>query len=479
MAINQHSNTMLSGLQQRVQHAIRQYALCTPDDCLIVAVSGGADSVALLDLLATLPGYHLKLVVAHLNHQLRDEASDADEQFVQTLAERYGCPCVVSRCDVRQLAQQAGQSLEEAGRNARYDFFEATRQQYSAAAIAVAHHHNDQAETLLHRLIRGSGTTGLSAMAPRNQNKVIRPLLTISRQELRCYLTQRNLDFREDASNRDQTFLRNRIRHELLPLLDSYTPGMASRLTATAQLLAEDEALLAAITEATFHHCAETGPGWVCFERARLVGQLPALQARLFRAAITLLLGDLQRYERLHSDLLGKLLHTGTTGNRLQLPRGITAELTSNSLVFARSDLLQPVPPISCIITATGSYDLGNGLSLVVEAAAAPDSWRQLPRTEAYVAAAEAPFPWLVRPIIPGERFPLLGLTGSRALQDILTDLKLPRYIRRRLPLVGYAGVPLWLPGACRSRHALLSPGCGAVLRIALIGLEKFPLMQR
>ncbi|MBV5336755.1 MAG: tRNA lysidine(34) synthetase TilS [Deltaproteobacteria bacterium] len=191
------SNTIL---QHRLLQSIRDNSLCRPDDRLIVAVSGGADSVALLDLLTTLPDFPLQLVVAHLNHHLRGAESDGDETFVRNLASQYGLPCEVTHTDIRQMAQQTGRSLEEAGRVARYTFFEQQRQHHHASAIAVAHHADDQAETFLLRLLRGAGTTGLSAMAPVNHARIIRPLLEVTRQELRNHLTLRQLCFREDAT---------------------------------------------------------------------------------------------------------------------------------------------------------------------------------------------------------------------------------------------------------------------------------------
>jgi len=464
-------------LQQHIVQFILQHGLCKPNDRLIVAVSGGADSVALLNLLATLPDYPLQLVIAHLNHQLRGKESDADERFVRNLADQYGYRCEISRCNIRMQAKQTGQSLEEAGREARYRFFTETKERYNAAAIAVAHHADDQAETVLHRLIRGSGTTGLTAMAPRNRIDVIRPLLDVTRQDLRRHLEMHQISFREDASNSDQSFLRNRIRHELLPLLDDYTPGIVARLAATAQLLADDEALLNSVTETAFCQHAKTGPGWVSFDLTQLTELPSTLRARLFRAAITTLRGDLQRFERLHIKLLHDLLLTGSTGNQLQLPRDISAVMTATSLLLARNDLLSPAPPIICTITDTGSYDLGNNLSLSIEETTVPDNWLQVPRTRAYVDPIQAPFPWQVRPVNPGERFPLLGLSGSRAVQDILTDLKVPRFIRRCLPLVCHGDNPLWLAGACRSRHALASHESNSVVLIDLCGMEQFPLL--
>jgi len=467
---------MSAPIHQKLLAAIQQFKLCQPGDCLIVGVSGGADSVALLDLLATLPGFPLALIVAHLNHCLRGDESDGDQQFVQQLADRYQLPCELRRVDIRQLAQQQHLSLEEAGRAARYAFFDELRTRHHAAAIAVAHHSDDQAETLLLRLLRGAGTTGLAAMAARNRAGIIRPLLPISRQELREHLSARGLTFREDSSNSDQAYLRNRIRHELLPLLQEYNPAITQRLSATACLLGEDETLLLHCTETTFRQLACSGSGWNALELAGLRQQPQALRLRLYRMAIESILGHQQRLELRHYQLLDRLLLEGSTGAGLDLPSRLTALLTADQLLFAPRALLRPTPPRCCSIDAPGTYELGNGLSLLVETAAAPASWQNLPAAVCYVDPVQAPFPWQVRPIAPGDRLELLGSTGSSPIQDILTDQKLPRHLRSALPLICCNGLPLWLAGIRRSRHALVVPGYQQSIRITLSGQDQLPL---
>ena len=463
-------------IHQKLLAAIQRFNLCRPDDSLIVGVSGGADSVALLDLLATLPDFPLTLVVAHLNHCLRGDESDGDQQFVQQLADRYQLPYELRRVDVRQLARQRGLSLEEAGRTARYDFFDELRIRHHANAIAVAHHSDDQAETLLLRLLRGAGTTGLASMAARNRAGVIRPLLTISRQELREHLTARGLSFREDSSNSDQTYLRNRIRHELLPLLQEYNPAITERLSATACLLGEDETLLLHCTETAFQQISRTGTGWNALSLTALKQQPYALRLRLYRMTIESIQGHQQRFELRHYQLLDRLLLEGSTGAGLDLPCRLTAMLTADRLLLAPRALLRPAPPGCYRIDAPGNYELGNGLTLLVEATVAPSSWHNLPVAVCYVDPEQAPFPWQVRPVAPGDRLELLGMTGSRSIQDILTDLKFPRHLRGCLPLISQDNRPLWLAGIRRSRYALVTPNHMQAFRITLSGQDQLPL---
>ncbi|MDD2501528.1 MAG: tRNA lysidine(34) synthetase TilS [Geobacter sp.] len=463
-------------IHQQLLAAIQQFNLCQPGDCLIVGVSGGADSVALLDLLATLHDFPLALVVAHLNHCLRGDESDGDQQFVQQLAAQYQLPFELRRVDVRQLAEQQRLSLEEAGRTARYAFFDELRIRHHASAVAVAHHADDQAETFLLRLLRGAGTTGLAAMSPLNQSGIIRPLLTVTRQELQEHLAARQLTFREDSSNTDQSYLRNRIRHQLLPLLQEYNPTIAQRLSATASLLGEDETLLAHCTETTFKQMHCSGTGWSALSRKELGQQPRPLRLRLYRKSVESLLGNQQRFELRHYQLLDSLMLEGSTGASQNLPRNLVVVLTAEQLLFAPKELLKPAPPTHCTITSTGTYQLGNGLALTVEIERPPQSWQGLAGTTCYINPAEAPFPWQVRPIAPGDRLDLLGSKGSRSAQDLLTDLKIPRYLRPALPLICCNGQPLWLASIRRSRHALVDPDLQQAIRITLSGQEHLPL---
>ena len=240
--------TEANDLHRRITAAILTKQLFKSGDTLIIGLSGGADSTALLDLLATLPAFPLRLVAAHLNHCLRGAESDADEQFCRDLAAHYTIP-FESRCvDVKGLAARESLNLEDAGRRARITFFDEISITWQAAAVVLAHHADDQAETVLMRLLRGSGTSGLVGMPWRNGRGYIRPMLDITRAEIEAYLAERRLDWREDTSNLDTTFLRNRIRHELLPLLEAYNPAVRNALATTAGILSEEDMLLDALT---------------------------------------------------------------------------------------------------------------------------------------------------------------------------------------------------------------------------------------
>ncbi len=225
-------------LSDRVRETVRKYALARRDTRVLVALSGGPDSVALTHVLRDLQseGAVVVAALAHFNHQLRGADADADEAFCRAMAASLGLPIEVGRADVRAAAREARRSIEDTARSLRYAFLEQAADRVGAEAIAVGHSLDDQAETFLLRLVRGSGSRGLASILPR-AGRVIRPLLDIPRADLRQYATERGLDFRDDASNRDRSIPRNRVRLELITYLErEFNPGLNRVLAREAAL---------------------------------------------------------------------------------------------------------------------------------------------------------------------------------------------------------------------------------------------------
>lgn len=464
------------GILQRVSDFIREHQLFRPGDRLIVGLSGGADSVALLHLLLNLTPFRPELVIAHINHCLRGAESDQDELFVRQLAQHYGIPCFVKRADVAELAEKGGVTLEEAGRDVRYSFFEKLRLQYNAVAVAVAHHADDQAETLLIRLLRGGGIRGLSAMLPRNSFHVVRPLLQITRREIEQYLAENRLEYRNDSSNQDQSFLRNRIRHQLIPLLKGYNSSIVTQLASTALLLQEDAALLEQQLRRGFDPLSCSGPGWCGLELEPLRRHPPPVRNRFYRLALSALIGSTPPLELRHHQLLDRLVMDGRTGALLQLPADLQASLTARHLLLCRTALSDSLQFEPLELAGEGEYQLSNGLFFSVRKGEPPESWFGLHPTVTYLDQDAAPFPWLLRPVEKGDRMELLGAAGGRLLHDILIDLKIPRHLRRAIPLLCQGGRALWLPGLRRSRHAVIEPDSRSALSLTIRNLDRLPL---
>ncbi len=457
-------NSPDTALVHRVEQTIRQHSLFHPGDTLVVALSGGADSTALLDLLFRLPGYNLRLIVAHLNHCLRGVESDGDEEFCRELAARHAIPFEARRVDVRRVADENRLNLEDAARRARIEFLDEICAKYGAAAVALAHHADDQAETVLMRLLRGSGLTGLSGMAYRNARGYVRPLLEITRTEIEKYLRSSGQEWREDASNSDTIYLRNRVRHQLLPLLEEYNPAIRSCLAATASIIADDEALLAELTEQAVAGSCTVGEGEIVCRVGQLITLKPALRRRFLRHAFKQLAGTLEGVSLRHLEALCDLLESGRPNARLALPHGVAAVRAYDRLVLMRTSETEPETGFELQIAEPGCYQLPSGGSITVESADAA-TFPTDPDT-LYLDLDKTPFPWLIRTFRPGDRIIPFGMSGRKKVKDIYIDRKIPLAGRRRIPLLWQGDDLLWIAGVCASELCRIGSPSATLVRV-------------
>jgi tRNA(Ile)-lysidine synthase len=451
--------TITSDLHARITGTILKRQLFKPGDTLIVGLSGGADSTALLDLLATLPSFPLRLVAAHLNHTLRGADSETDERFCRDLAAGYAIPFETRRVDVRAMAAEGALNLEDAGRRARIEFFDELSARWQAAAVCLAHHADDQAETVLMRLLRGSGMTGLAGMPWRNGRGYIRPLLDITRAEIESYLAERRLTWREDTSNADTAFLRNRIRHELLPLLEGYNPAVRKALTATAAILSEEDQLLEARTQlAAEQVCSFSNSAATC--DIRLLGtHPPALQRRLIRLMLSRVAGNLELFSHRHLENILQFVTSTRPNLRTSLPRGLEAVREYDRLVI-RTRHAADTAAAEFSIPGPGSYQLPDGSRLRIEDTPLPvdpagDS------TTAYFDTGRMPFPWHVRTFRPGDRIQPLGMSGRKKVKNFFIDEKIPLARRARIPLLFCGDELIWIVGL-RTAHPARVDTCSA-----------------
>lgn len=448
----------------RIAHTISTHRLFQPGDTLVVGLSGGADSLALLDLLFKLPGYNLHLVAAHLNHCLRGAEADADEEFCRETASRYGIPFVTRRIDVKKLAEERQQNLEDAGRHARIDFFDEISSAYGATAVALAHHADDQAETVLMRLLRGSGMTGLSGMAYRNSRGYIRPLLEIGRNDIEEYLRSCGLTWREDASNRDTTYLRNRIRHQLLPLLEEYNPAIRACLTATATIIRGDEELLNALTEQAYSDSCRVGKGGEFCSVAQLRSFDVALRRRVLRHGFKQLTGTLEGLSLRHIDAVSDLINSDRPNAQVTVPHGVVAVREYDRLKWMYAGDAEPDTAYELLISEPGLYPLPGGGSLSITWSPVTD----FPTNSVSICCdpAVTPLPWLVRTFRPGDRITPFGMTGRKKVKDVFIDKKIPSSERSRIPLLMCGTDLLWIAGVCSSELCRCDSSHAALLHV-------------
>jgi len=316
-------------LLDQVRRTIAAHHLLTSGQRVIVAVSGGPDSVALFHLLVHLrQRLALSLHVAHLDHGLRDE-SGGDAAFVQSLAAQWKVPATIERRDVGTICSQEGWSLEDGARRIRYQFLLETARRQSADRVALAHTADDQAETILMRLVQGTGLLGLGAIPIMRRldddTWIIRPFLSVWRREILAYLKAEGLSFRTDATNDDTRFVRNRIRQELLPLLEqAYNPNVKGALAQLAEQSRTDYAFLEAAADRQWKRVAKsTSPSAVTISIDAFLRQPQPIQRLLVRKAVQSVRGDLGRFEFRHWLEAERLFQERPVGTRLDLPGGV------------------------------------------------------------------------------------------------------------------------------------------------------------
>ena len=398
----------------------RREALFLPGEHVVCAVSGGADSVALLHcLLALREPLRITVSAAHYNHCLRGKASQEDEAFVRRLCASWDVSLAAEQGDVMGHAAQTGKSIEEAARHLRYDFL--FRQ---PGVIAVAHHADDQTETVLLNLLRGTGLKGLCAMAPR-QDRLVRPLLSVTRQEIETYLLEHNLEHREDATNREDDALRNRLRHHVLPLLQAENPSLSQTVGRMTSLLREEEAYLSAQTAELLEKACLDG-GWSCKVLAAAPG---VLRRRAIRQLLTI-----PKPAMHHVDAVETLLQDLSGSAEVQLSHGWIARREYDRLTLTQLQeqpewepfsmqvgQKRPIPGTDLMVSLDGPIILENSTDSL-----STFSWKyDMMDTNLTIT---------VRPRRTGDTLRLSG--GTKTVKRLMIDRKIPAAQRSLIPVI-------------------------------------------
>ena len=444
-------------MRDKVLNWCRQERLLQSGEHVVCAVSGGMDSVAMLHCLLSLrDALQITVSAAHYNHCLRGEASEEDEAFVRRLCASWGVRLITERGDVLARSRETGESVEEAARHMRYDFL--LRQK---GLVAVAHHGDDQVETVLLNLLRGTGLKGLCAMAPR-QDRIIRPLLDVTRQEIKTYMQEQGLPFREDATNGEDDALRNRLRHHVTPLLYQENPNLARTVARMTGLLRQDEAFLEEQTKLLLAR-AEREDGWDC----RVLLEAPqVLRRRAIRCLLTI-----PKPSMVHVDAVEGLLQDLAGSASVELPGGWVARREYDRL---RLEPVQTAVSLPVVELQPGQQRrLGEtGMVLSVEGPIILKKTMDSLSTFALKYDMMMENPTIgIRPRRTGDKLRLSD--GEKSLKRLMIDRKIPAAKRECLPVITYEEQVLAVYGLGTDVRWAARPGDRALIVTIHIRGEK------
>ena len=435
-----------------------------PGSSLLIGLSGGADSVALTSVLVELrERLRLRITAAHLNHRIRAAESDRDEAFVRAMCARLGIELIVERAD--GLATVA--NLEERARDARREFLLRVADQVQADFVALGHHRDDQAETVLMRLMRGAGAAGMAAMAERGPGRLIRPMLAVSRAEIREYLDARAIPFVEDSSNASRDILRNRIRADLLPMLErEYAPGFSGRLVELAGEMRSLDDLVSAIAARELDAMRIGGDA---LDVSGFSAQNRAVRAVVIRLFLAERMGSLRKISRAHVESVLHLMLDGGPSDSIDLPGGWRAAREYNLLRLLDARARKAISADFSVPIALDGITIVEAAGFKFEASTIPAADATMPDTLSvamFDAAKIADAGLVARSFRKGDRIHPVGMHGTRKVHDVFVDRKLPRASRERFPVVTLGDAIAWLPGLARADCALATNATETVLRV-------------
>lgn len=449
---------------KKVEQTILQYHLFENTNTILVALSGGADSVCLLSILKQLaPQYSLSLMAAHVNHGLRGEEANEDEEFVRALCKQWQIPLFVKQLDVAAYAKEMHMSIEQAGRKVRYDYFEELCAQNDTMKVATAHHKNDQAETVMMHVLRGAGLAGLAGI-PYERKNVIRPLLALSREEVMIYLTENGLEHREDKSNQSMEYQRNRVRLSLMPILKEYNPNVVDTLATNARFLQQDKYFLEEVFETAWREClVDERADRMVFDRAKIAKFPFALFSRLIisvgkKLGLSLRLS----YDKIQSMAL---YAAGTQMAEKKFDQQLCVRFEKEHVIF--------FPHSNCEEIAF-FYELSLDQKILIKEI---DCWISLTSVSQkpgksldsiLIDAALIQLPLVVRSRQIGDWFCPVGMEGTKTIKKYLTDQKINKYAKNRVPIILSNHEVVWVAGMRQDRRFLPTEGTKSFLKIQI-----------
>ncbi|MDY6856651.1 MAG: tRNA lysidine(34) synthetase TilS [Thermodesulfobacteriota bacterium] len=450
---------------------IEKYRMLQQGERIVVAVSGGPDSVFLLYTLNELKDdMNLTLIVAHVDHCIRKDESKDECMFVKNLANRFDLPFESQSFNVPLIKKVMRVSTQEAARNVRYEFLMRTLRKYNAHKVATGHNADDQAETVLMRLIRGTGSKGLCGINPFRDGIFIRPIIEIRQSEIRRELEDRRIEFVIDSSNKEDIYLRNKIRNRLMPvLINEYNPNIIQSLVNTSEILRKEDGFLDILAKEYLSDIRiYSDKKSIALDILRLKDLDESIQIRVLKRAIELFSEDLRCVCFKHLDSIVHMLFRKGSNKFLNLPKGICIEKRYNELIIREeirgNDFFYSFNHVPDRVRLK---ETGKDIEFsVIKKAKNLDVGRD--PDVAFFDFERVRFPIILRNFKEGDRFQPIGLNGTKKLKDFFIDCKIPRSIRRQVPLLVFDDLIAWVIGLRIDHRVMLSESTKEILKVRM-----------
>jgi tRNA(Ile)-lysidine synthase len=444
---------------EKVRKTISRYKLIEPQDCILVAVSGGPDSIALLYVLLNM-GFSLR--IAHLNHCLREEA-ESDAKFVKEIANKLNLPITIGREDVKKFAIKKRFSIEHAARIMRYSFLESVRKRFNMDKIAIGHTADDQLETLIQRIARGTGLKGLTLIPPA-RGKIIRPLIEIERGEILEFLKRRNIPYITDRSNYDVTYTRNLVRYKIIPNIRSSFPDFVQRVVRMRRVLEGDEFVIEGMINKIFDNLSKRGKNFqIILDLSKFLCYNNSIRKRIVRKGIEIVKGDLNGISASHIDYILVFISFSKSGQSIDIP-GIRIRREYGN-VFIERRLSKSEERVEVDLPVPGERDI-DSFHFTTQVVGERNLTIKASKKRVFFDLSKIQPPLTIRTRREGDRFQPFGFPYEKKLKDILINDKIPREERQRILLVVDKKGILWICGHRRAEGGRINDSTKRVLVI-------------